>query len=268
MDTSKPSGWPQKKRKRSQPLSENTWAGRCSPRRKQSAQGQNTGECYATLMPNPGRCRQRQSKAQKSAAFLSTAKRISLKPRRGRQTIAFPSFRRYFPMRWRKDELIAIRSWASDAAQIRQVGHYLGGARCRAVQAERPWRVATHAHPALSKAVLATFQNASATDFANQMPNCGQSTYRPHIDFKGKDGGPRAIRTPDPQIRSLMLYPAELWIHLGRAFSPPVGALQGLFNAFVQRVLPPVRKILATGVLGWLGRQPGSATGLTMAFGR
>ena len=27
------------------------------------------------------------------------------------------------------------------------------------------------------------------------------------------DGAPRAIRTPDPQIRSLMLYPAELWVH-------------------------------------------------------
>ncbi len=28
-----------------------------------------------------------------------------------------------------------------------------------------------------------------------------------------ENGAPRAIRTPDPQIRSLMLYPAELWVH-------------------------------------------------------
>jgi hypothetical protein len=38
---------------------------------------------------------------------------------------------------------------------------------------------------------------------------------KPDAALKGKDGGPRAIRTPDPQIRSLMLYPAELWIHCG-----------------------------------------------------
>lgn len=41
-----------------------------------------------------------------------------------------------------------------------------------------------------------------------QPPQAPQPT-----DFQGKSGGPRAIRTPDPQIRSLMLYPAELWIH-------------------------------------------------------
>ena len=27
------------------------------------------------------------------------------------------------------------------------------------------------------------------------------------------NGGPGAIRTPDPQIRSLVLYPAELRVH-------------------------------------------------------
>jgi hypothetical protein len=31
-----------------------------------------------------------------------------------------------------------------------------------------------------------------------------------HLAFKGKIGALGAIRTPDPQIRSLMLYPAEL----------------------------------------------------------
>ena len=31
-------------------------------------------------------------------------------------------------------------------------------------------------------------------------------------------GAPREIRTPDPQVRSLVLYPAELWAHCrGRA---------------------------------------------------
>ena len=40
-------------------------------------------------------------------------------------------------------------------------------------------------------------------------------------------GGPGAIRTPDPQIRSLMLYPAELWNQLGAGNSrlrPPLQA--------------------------------------------
>ncbi len=36
------------------------------------------------------------------------------------------------------------------------------------------------------------------------------------------DGAPRAIRTPDPQIRSLMLYPAELWVHRHAVYSRPV----------------------------------------------
>ena len=29
-------------------------------------------------------------------------------------------------------------------------------------------------------------------------------------DIKGRNGAPEEIRTPDPQIRSLVLYPAEL----------------------------------------------------------
>ncbi len=36
------------------------------------------------------------------------------------------------------------------------------------------------------------------------------------------DGAPRAIRTPDPQIRSLMLYPAELWVHRHAVYGRPV----------------------------------------------
>ena len=44
------------------------------------------------------------------------------------------------------------------------------------------------------------------------------------------DGEPGAIRTPDPQIRSLMLYPAELRVHRGAAFSCAGMALQGQFG--------------------------------------
>ena len=33
-------------------------------------------------------------------------------------------------------------------------------------------------------------------------------------DFKRKNGAPERIRTSDPQIRSLVLYPAELRVHL------------------------------------------------------
>ena len=33
-------------------------------------------------------------------------------------------------------------------------------------------------------------------------------------DFNGIVGAPKRIRTSDPQIRSLMLYPAELWARI------------------------------------------------------
>ena len=36
--------------------------------------------------------------------------------------------------------------------------------------------------------------------------------------LKEKNGAPGAIRTPDPQIRSLMLYPAELRVHFLEKF--------------------------------------------------
>ena len=35
---------------------------------------------------------------------------------------------------------------------------------------------------------------------------CGRSV----VEFSGRNGAPEEIRTPDPQIRSLVLYPAEL----------------------------------------------------------
>jgi hypothetical protein len=43
----------------------------------------------------------------------------------------------------------------------------------------------------------------------------------------GSFGAPGAIRTPGPQIRSLMLYPAELRVHGRAAFSLPSRAMQG-----------------------------------------
>ena len=51
------------------------------------------------------------------------------------------------------------------------------------------------------------------------------------------NGAPRAIRTPDPQIRSLMLYPAELWVHtifpclrVGRLATDTMRKYQGGFG--------------------------------------
>ena len=45
-------------------------------------------------------------------------------------------------------------------------------------------------------------------------------------------GGPRRIRTPDPLIRSQVLYPAELSVHVVR-FSPEATALQEPIGAIV-----------------------------------
>lgn len=41
------------------------------------------------------------------------------------------------------------------------------------------------------------------------------------------NGEPGAIRTPDPQIRSLMLYPAELRVHLRAMYRPLFGIARG-----------------------------------------
>ena len=43
------------------------------------------------------------------------------------------------------------------------------------------------------------------------------------VDFKGEIGAPEGIRTPDPQIRSLVLYPAELPVRV-------TGIMQGEFS--------------------------------------
>ena len=50
------------------------------------------------------------------------------------------------------------------------------------------------------------------------------------------NGAPERIRTSDPQIRSLVLYPAELRARWRRHIAP-VSALQGAFqNEFANRV--------------------------------
>ena len=40
---------------------------------------------------------------------------------------------------------------------------------------------------------------------------------------KEENGAPRTIRTSDPQIRSLVLYPAELWVRGGVPIGPRSG---------------------------------------------
>lgn len=45
---------------------------------------------------------------------------------------------------------------------------------------------------------------------------------------KKKNGAPGAIRTPGPQIRSLMLYPAELRVHWSAAIRVGGTVVQGL----------------------------------------
>ncbi len=48
------------------------------------------------------------------------------------------------------------------------------------------------------------------------------------------NGGPRRIRTPDPLIRSQVLYPAELSVHEGRSKTYS-DALQGLNTRFSKK---------------------------------
>jgi hypothetical protein len=44
---------------------------------------------------------------------------------------------------------------------------------------------------------------------------------------KKGNGAPGAIRTPDPQIRSLVLYPAELRVQLAVGINGHAGGMQG-----------------------------------------
>jgi hypothetical protein len=44
-----------------------------------------------------------------------------------------------------------------------------------------------------------------------------------------ENGAPGAIRTPGPQIRSLVLYPAELRVHTASAIRRGLDMVQGVF---------------------------------------
>ncbi len=63
--------------------------------------------------------------------------------------------------------------------------------------------------PALSRAAIQAFEISPATAFANRPRERGRAVKRRNNVWI-LNGGPGAIRTPDPQIRSLVLYPAEL----------------------------------------------------------
>ncbi len=51
-----------------------------------------------------------------------------------------------------------------------------------------------------------------------------------------KNGAPGAIRTPGPQIRSLVLYPAELRVHTASAIRPRLRKAQGFFDETARAV--------------------------------
>ena len=62
----------------------------------------------------------------------------------------------------------------------------------------------------------------SLSGFHRAKPKETQKTHAPYgtgisNNIKRENGAPGAIRTPDPQIRSLMLYPAELRVRVGDA---------------------------------------------------
>ncbi len=81
-------------------------------------------------------------------------------------------------------------------------------------------------HIALSKP---RHQTAAGPNRLLVRSNCKRTENGPEkvTVFNGFIGGPGAIRTPDPQIRSLMLYPAELRVRNNRRCSPPDVAMQG-----------------------------------------
>ena len=49
--------------------------------------------------------------------------------------------------------------------------------------------------------------------------------FNPNLRSKMRDGAPGKIRTPDPQIRSLVLYPAELRVHCADGLRARQGGL-------------------------------------------
>jgi hypothetical protein len=65
-------------------------------------------------------------------------------------------------------------------------------------------------------------------DFLAVVMKKGSWKYQP-LGKERKSGAPGAIRTPGPQIRSLVLYPAELRVHWSAAIRVGLGAAQGVF---------------------------------------
>ena len=61
-----------------------------------------------------------------------------------------------------------------------------------------------------------------------QKGNGSIASVRNNREF-GENGAPRTIRTSDPQIRSLVLYPAELWVRGG----VPIGPAYQIRNPFI-----------------------------------
>lgn len=62
----------------------------------------------------------------------------------------------------------------------------------------------------LASKAVAWFENASSTDFANRLQTKAPQLAEKDAKSWKWNGAPEEIRTPDPQIRSLVLYPAEL----------------------------------------------------------
>ena len=84
-------------------------------------------------------------------------------------------------------------------ARVRTFTDFADGVAARQIpRPKRPWRTGSCANAA--EPVSAATEQAST-----------QAALVPHFDGQALNGGaPEGIRTPDPQIRSLVLYPAEL----------------------------------------------------------
>jgi hypothetical protein len=65
---------------------------------------------------------------------------------------------------------------------------------------------------ALASQAIFNFENSPRTGFAACKPPLRQLRQRQkkRMNNRALNGAPEEIRTPDPQIRSLVLYPAEL----------------------------------------------------------
>ncbi len=83
--------------------------------------------------------------------------------------------------------------------------------------------------------------------------NTSGSLHGPHCQkhcFSGvTSGGPRRIRTPDPLIRSQVLYPAELSVRVGEAvFRPGVRDVQPDSSKIIQKPISPRGSLISKTV--------------------